>query len=107
MKKITFVFTIACALLFLVPGQVQAEDKERHDSEVTLATEENQEAQAEALILRLNEIYKMDRSDMDGPMKQELKKEVLSIKDKLQELNGGIYISGGALLVIILLIILL
>lgn len=48
----------------------------------------------------------MNIKSLDGPDKEKLRNEVVSIKDKVQRING-IYISAGALLIIILILILL
>ncbi len=57
---------------------------------------------------RLKEIRKMDRSSLTSDEKLQLRKEVLGIKEKLKGQAGvGIYLSGTAILIIILLIILL
>lgn len=63
-------------------------------------------AKVKVLEIRLNEIYVMDKSDLKFAEKRELRREVRSIKTQMSELGGGIYISVGALLIIILLLIL-
>lgn len=65
-------------------------------------------AEVEVLTARLTEIKEMDRSNMNMAEKKALRKEVRSIKKELKEqASGGVYISVGALLVVILLLILL
>jgi len=60
------------------------------------------------LILRLNEITKMDKSNIKSADKRNLRKEVRSIKRQLKENGDGFYISiGGAIIILLLLIILL
>ncbi len=64
-------------------------------------------AYANALLDRLNEIKEMDMSSMSSSEKNELRKEVRAI-EKEQRPSGGVYISiGGAILIILLLILLL
>jgi hypothetical protein len=58
------------------------------------------------LINRLEEIKTIDKSAMSFNEKQALRKEVRSIDKSLHD-YGGVYISVGALLLIILLIIIL
>jgi hypothetical protein len=61
----------------------------------------------ETLILRLNEIKEMDKSDMKSSDKKELRSEVKSIKKELKANGNGVYISVGGLIIVILLIVIL
>ncbi len=70
-------------------------------------TEETPEQKVERLHKRIEEINAMDRSKMSRAEKKALKKEVRQIREEAKALSGGVYISVGALLIIILLIILL
>ncbi len=56
---------------------------------------------------RVEEIGKMDMSEMSGKEKRVLKKELKGIKENVRRDGGYIYIGGSTLLLIILLIILL
>lgn len=56
---------------------------------------------------RLNEIKAMDKSDMTSSEKKALRKEVKVIKSSLRDSNSGIYLSVGAVIIIVLLLILL
>ncbi|NNL40596.1 MAG: hypothetical protein HKO75_12105 [Flavobacteriaceae bacterium] len=49
----------------------------------------------------------MDKSDLKRAEKKALRKEVRAIKTQLRTTGNGIYISAGALIIILLLIILL
>ena len=60
------------------------------------------------LELRLNEIKAMDKSNMKSAEKKDMRKEVKAINHRLHSIGGGVYLSAGAvILVIILLIVLL
>lgn len=59
------------------------------------------------LIQRLNEIKDMDKSDLSRSDKKELRNEVKSIKKELKDSGRGIYLSVGAIIIVILLLILL
>lgn len=87
-----FVFTLA------IPFMSSGSDRN--------ATDRNKNPEAAALIQRLEEIKGMDTKNMTRSEKRELRREVKSIKKRIDN-YGGIYISAGALLVIILLILLL
>ncbi|MBL7834156.1 MAG: hypothetical protein JNK18_09380 [Cyclobacteriaceae bacterium] len=72
----------------------------------TPATETN--ARAEVLINRLEEIKAMDHSTMTRKEKRVLRKEVRSIEKELKKIDsGGVYISVGGIIIILLLLILL
>lgn len=64
-------------------------------------------AHAETLISRLNEIKDMDKSDLSRVEKRELRKEVKAIKADLKSSGNGIYLSVGAIIIVILLLILI
>lgn len=134
MKKITLWFAIAALLFALNPAQLKAESDnelssiepaktevgmissletsraliavtEAEMSNVTSA-EAVETAYANALMDRLNEINEMDKSAMSSSEKNELRKELRAI-EKEQRPSGGIYISVGAAILIVLLLILL
>lgn len=65
------------------------------------------EAKAEVMLKRLNEIKDMDMSNMSRPEKKALRKEVKEIQKVMGNGNGGVFISLGALIIIILLLILI
>lgn len=62
---------------------------------------------AKTMILRLNEIKEMNKSNLNSSEKKSLRKEVRSINRELKSMNGGIYLSVGAIIIIILLLIIL
>ncbi len=70
-------------------------------------TEETPGQKIERLQKRVEEIHAMDKSKMSRAEKKALKKEAREIRDEVKALSGGVYISIGALLIIILLILLL
>jgi hypothetical protein len=64
-------------------------------------------AEAKALVLRLNEIKSMDKSKLEAKDKKALRKEVKSIKRELKDISGGVYLSAGTIIIVLLLLILL
>ena len=70
-------------------------------------TTETPEEQVRRLERRLEEIKAMDHKQLSSSEKRALRKDVRAIKKEMAEISGGVYISVGALLLIILLIILL
>jgi hypothetical protein len=105
MKKFTLAFVTAIMLLIMSPAQAK-ETSPAAPRSTALTAEES--ARVTALINRVNEINAMDRSTMTHTEKKELRKELRSIKREVNHSNGGVvYISGGLLVLIIVLIILL
>jgi len=64
-------------------------------------------AEIQVMLNRLEEIKGMDKSDLERAEKKELRKEVRAIKSEIRSSGNGIYISVGAILIILLLIIIL
>lgn len=104
MKKFTPGLIAVLAVLAFSPVEATGEINDNIKTEV--AIEASDQEKADLMIDRLYEIMDMNIKSLDGPDKEKLRNEVMSIKDKLQQLNG-IYISAGALIIIILLILLL
>lgn len=68
---------------------------------------ETPEQKLERLTKRIEEIKAMDKRSLTKAERKALKKEVRDIRDEAKALSGGVYISIGALLIVILLLILL
>lgn len=105
MKKTPGFLITMLFLISIVPLQLKAgteSDLFLPDSTQTVQTTEMTQ-----LTNRLNEIKEMDKSALTSPERKALRKEVRSIKETMAELNGGVYISVGAAILIVLLLILL
>jgi hypothetical protein len=79
-------------------------------NEVTPATSapaSANEAEMQRLMNRLEEIKAMDLEHMPRSEKRKYAKEVKKIEKKMNDVGGGVYISAGALLIVILLLILI
>ena len=72
-----------------------------------VATTPVEATEAKALLLRLDEIKAMDKSNMSASEKTGLRKEVRSIKHNLRAISGGVYLSVGAIILIVILLIIL
>lgn len=105
MKKITLYFLTIIALLSFTPMSSMANPEK--STIPTEKVEKVESAEAQVMISRLEEIKSMDKSNMSSKEKKALRKEVRSIKKSLAELNGGVYLSVGAIIIIVLLLILL
>jgi uncharacterized protein (DUF2141 family) len=105
MKKITICILTAVSLLSFAPTTSKAENVLKPKEKVELTAEQAQQAQV--MMNRLEEIKAMDKSNMTRAEKKALRKEVKSIKMAMADLNGGVYLSVGAIIIIVLLLILL
>jgi len=108
MKKFIFCLIATVLSLTILPVQSFAATKEEPSSlVVTKPPEPAESAEAKVLITRLDEIKAMDMSAMKSTEKKELRKEVRSIKRELKDISGGIYVSAGVLIVVLILLIVL
>ncbi len=105
MKKISLCILAAFLLLIFIPTQLKAGTKTSTLS--IAATKTVESAQANALLVRLDKINAMDKSTLTSVERKQLRKEVRSIKSQLSDISGGVYLSVGAVLIIVLVIILL
>ena len=105
MKKTAFCFMATCLSLTFYPLRSNATTAETSSSSVVSKSIEA--AEAKVLLQRLYEIDAMDKSNLKASDKKNLRNEVLSIKHKLSAFGGGIFISVGAILLILLLLIIL
>lgn len=71
------------------------------------ANEAANKAEVQRLENRLNEIKAIDHKSLSKSERKALRKEVREIKREVNAISGGVYISVGALILIILLLILL
>lgn len=95
-----YAFTFFTGLLLTVtPFSSQATEKSK-------ITTPNETVVANS-ITRLHEIERMDKSKLTKAERKSLRKEVRDIRQDVKHTGGGVYISAGALLIVILLLILL
>jgi tRNA pseudouridine-54 N-methylase len=106
MKKIALCSMMALFLsLSFYPFQSSAA---KNAAPSTLVVPKSGEAtEAKTLVLRLNEIKAMDKTNLNSAEKKNLRKEVRATKHQLREISGGVYLSVGAVLLIALLLIVL
>jgi len=113
MKKLALAFTTAIMLFLCTPGHLKADTE---TNKLTTGTSVPvRSAEAEARVVRLNEINTTDRSTLSSSEKKELRTETRAIKSEMKMNNestaqsgsGGVYLSVGAIIIIILLLILI
>ena len=105
MKKIVFCILATMLSLTFIPIQTNAMVPDEPSALVDPKPAEA--AEVKVLELRINEINNMDKSKMTAAEKKNLRKEVKSINHKLREVTGGVYISVGVLILIVILLIVL
>ncbi len=100
--------------LILLPVQSLASGKELNSTvrtnrspEKTELLEKKESAEAKSLTRRLNEIKAMDKSNLNSAEKKDLRKETRSIRRELKNISGGIYISAGVLIVVLIILLIL
>lgn len=104
MKKFAFCFLLAIASLFGAPA-VQATTAT--PVPVTATTTNPAPPEVQRLLDRLDEIKAMDKSNLTRDEKKALRKEVRATKKQLAAVSGGVYISAGALILILILLVIL
>lgn len=105
--KISIILT--CILLTASIANTYAstiEDKRPLKERIAAMTEEEKKARAEEIRTRVEEIKSMDKSTLTRAEKKALKKELKSMNREAKEIRG-IYLSFGAIIIIILLLILI
>jgi hypothetical protein len=105
MKKLAICLVMTCLSLTLIPLQLNAANKS--NSSAVPAPIPTKSAEVKALELRLNEISAMDKSKMKSAEKRTIRKEVKSINHKMRDIGGGVYLSAGAVILIVILLIVL
>lgn len=103
MKRLLFLSLILLASLGFSSNALANDKKAKNDKVLTADETER----AKVLNDRLLEINEMDKSNLSTIEKKELRSEVKMIKEELAQISGGVYLSIGAIIVILLLLILL
>ncbi|WP_338360118.1 hypothetical protein [Yeosuana marina] len=103
MKKTVF-YLVIVILLSVFPSTVMASEKVPVTAEKPVT---EIPAEVKTMLNRLEEIKDMDKSDLKSSERKELRKEVREIKKALKSSGRGIYISTGAIIIILLILLLL
>jgi hypothetical protein len=101
--KFSAVFAMIVLLMFARPALSASLTPANYSDTSQAATE----AKTAALVQRLETIKAMDKSAMSRTEKKSLRKETREIRKEMKGLSGGVYLSVGALIIVILLLILL
>ena len=103
-KKFLRMITLFAVLAISLPA-ISAEIPKNPVQTVTAAA--NKEERATEMLQRLDVIKSMSKSELTRVEKRNLRKEVREIKKEMAVSNGGVYLSVGAVIIIILLLILI
>jgi hypothetical protein len=105
MKTITKLQALLLVLSIATTTPIFATNGTNGKAPITNTAEEK--AKVEVMVKRIKEIRDMDKSDLSRVERKALRKEVRDIKATLKASNNGVYLSVGAILIIILLLILI
>ncbi|WP_162341067.1 hypothetical protein [Cyclobacterium salsum] len=101
MKKIAYFLSMLMLLTAIAPAAMA------NDGSADKEPSPEEQARLEQLDERVQEIKDMDLRAMDKEERKEIRNELRDINKEAKALGGGVYISAGALIVILLLLILL
>lgn len=107
MKKITFVVMAMFLSLTFYPGMANAATAKTTTPTSLVDRNPSATPEAKVLLQRLDEIDRLDKSDLKSSEKKALRKEVRSIKSQLDAMGGYVYVSAGAIVLIVILLIIL
>ncbi len=100
MKNITKIITLSLVIFF---GSLTTKAAVR----ANFSDSTTDAAIASQMMVRLNEIQSMDKTNLSPSEKKELRKELNQMKKQAGELDKKVYLSVGAIIIIILLLILI
>jgi hypothetical protein len=98
--------SVALVALLFSASPIKAEETTTNPPKTTLTESEKAEKIA-SLTIRLEEIKASDKTNLNRAEKKALRNEVKSIKREVHRVDGGVYISLGAIIIIVLLLIIL
>ncbi|WP_411274658.1 hypothetical protein [Daejeonella sp.] len=101
MKKKVYFLATALMLMFSAPSVMANDAKSK--PEMT----DNQKVRFAEITRRIEEIKSMDKSELSREDRKSLRNELQGMKKEAKAMNGGIYLSVGAIIIVILLLILL
>jgi hypothetical protein len=104
MKKLTLSLVTAMLMAIMIPVHAAEVTKPT----TTMGSTQVESAEIKALIARVDEIKAMDKSSLSSSERKALRKEMRMMKRTVNHTQGTtVYVSGGLILLIVLLIIIL
>jgi hypothetical protein len=112
MKKLIIAFIIALAFnaCIVKADAVNSANTAAPENSTTAASPAISDSDVQQMISRVYEIEKMDKSNLNADQKEQLKKELITMKDKMEERRPHVvfvFTGLGIIILIILLIVLL
>ncbi|MFC4870186.1 hypothetical protein [Negadavirga shengliensis] len=104
MKKIAYFLSLVILCMSMAPIAI-AKDAKKDREKTELTPEE--EARLEVLDSRVLEIKAMDFKEMSKEERKELRNELREINKEAKRLSGGVYISAGAIIVILIILLII
>lgn len=105
MKNLTIPFVTVMLMLIMAPIQAAEIAK---PTTTTISSNEVESAEIKALMARVDEIKAMDKSSLSSSERTALRKEMRLMKKTVNHAHGStVYVSGGLIILIVVLIILL
>ncbi len=98
---------IACIVMLFALAMPAAASSIVKNEPQTSSASGPEDPRAQQLVQRLEQIRSMDKSNLSTSEKRSLRKEVKQTRKEMKALSGGVYLSVGALIIVILLLILL
>ena len=107
MRKSVILCLVMLALVSFSSPVMASEKEPMTNPTATTNKVEEIPAEVQVMLDRLEAIKAMDKSELESSEKKELRAEVREIKSTLRATGNGLYISTGAVIIILLLIIIL
>ena len=101
MKKKIYFLALAFMLMLSAPSVMAKDAKSKPDMT------ETQKARMVEITRRVEEIKSIDRSELSREERKALRNELLDMKKEAKAIGGGVYLSVGAIIIILLILILI
>ncbi len=101
MKKKIYFLATALMLMLSAPSVMAKDAKSKPDMT------ETQKVRLAEITRRAEEIRSMDKSELTRDERKALRNEVLEMKKEAKAMSGGVYLSVGAIIIILLILILI
>lgn len=101
MKKLVYFLSVMFLMAAFVPAS-SAKTLKKENPELT----EEQQARLVEIENRVEEIKSSDFSEMSKEERKETRDELRELKKETREIGGGVYLSVGAIIIILLILIL-
>ncbi len=103
MKKIIYVLSLFAVFSLSIHPAFANETKAKKTADLTV----EQQIKLNRIVNRVEEIRDMDKSNLTKVERKALKSELKELKSQARAISNGVYLSFGAIIIIILLLILI